>query len=209
MDTITKFYNIDLSQPSPIYIEGDRMSLPLLFKELGFKIGAEIGVLEGDFSSYICKTLPDAKIYSIDPWSFYPTHKNFRKQRDHDRAYERAQRILHVYPNNTIIKKWSVDAAKDFEDESLDFVFIDGDHEFQAITNDIAVWLKKIRKGGIISGHDYGRSHDGQFGNVKDVVLAWTFSKKVVPWFVLETAPYMNNRDSGDYRETSWFWLKS
>jgi hypothetical protein len=208
MDTIAKYYNIDLNQPSPIYIAGDRLSLPPLFRSLGYKTGVEIGVLEGVFSEILCKELPEATIYSVDPWLFYPTHKNFRKQKDHDRNYKNAVERLAPYPNNKIIRKWSVEAARDFENESIDFVFIDGDHEFQAITNDIAEWIKKVKKGGIISGHDYGRSHDGQFGNVKDVVLAWTFSKKVAPWFVLEEEAYMNNRDSGAYRETSWFWMK-
>ena len=208
LEFVKGYFKIDLNQPSPIYISGDRLMLPSLFKGLGAKKGVEIGVLEGVFSEILCKEMPDTTIFSVDPWLFYPMHKNARKQRDYDKIYPRAVQRLSVYPNNKIIKKWSVDASKDFEDESLDFIFIDGDHEFQAITNDIACWIKKIKKGGIISGHDYGRSYDGQFGNVKDVVLAWTFSKKVNLWFVLETEPYMNNRESRDYRETSWFWVK-
>ena len=211
MDTINyiaKKYNIDIAQPSPIYMAADRGILPVLFRELGLKVGAEVGVLEGVFSEVLCKEMPEAKIYSIDPWVFYPVHKNFRKQKDYDRIYPIAVNRLSAYPNNEIIRKKSVEAAKDFADESLDFVFIDGDHEFQAITNDICEWIKKIKKGGILSGHDYGRSHTGEFGNVKDVVLAYTFSKKISPWFVLEEKAYMNNRDSGAYRETSFFWVK-
>jgi hypothetical protein len=207
-DYIAQKFKLDLSQESPIYICGTRQELPPLFKELGFKTGAEIGVLEGYFSEILCQSNPELKLYSIDAWLFYPIRKNFRKQKDYDRAYVEAKKRLSAYPNDIIIKKWSMDAARDFADESLDFVFIDGNHEFQFITNDIAEWSKKVRRGGIVSGHDFGRSHDGQFGNVKDVVLAWAYSKKIHPWFVFETAPYMNNRESPNYRETSWMWVK-
>lgn len=208
LDYIAQKFKLDLTSQSPIYIEGTRLELPPLFKELGYKTGAEIGVLRGDFSEILCQSNPELKLYSIDAWQFYPIHKNFRKQKDYDRAYEVAKNKLSAYPNNKIIKKWSMDAVKDFPDESLDFVFIDANHEFRYITDDIAEWSKKVKKGGIVSGHDYGRSHDRQFGNVKDVVLAWTSAKAISPWFVFETAAYMNNRESPDYRETSWMWVK-
>ncbi len=48
-----------------------------------------------------------------------------------------------------------MDALEDFEDNSLDFVYIDGDHNFKHISEDIYEWTKKVRSGGIVSGHDY------------------------------------------------------
>lgn len=208
LDYIAKKYQLDLNEPSPIYISGTRLELPPLFKELGFKYGAEIGVLGGYFSEVLCRSSPTLRLYSIDAWSFYPIHKNFRKQKDYDRAYDLAKKRLSAYPNNRIIKKWSMDAVGDFADESLDFVFIDANHEFRYVTDDIAEWSKKVKRGGIVSGHDFGRSKDRRFGNVKDVVIAWTSAKAISPWFVFETQKYMNNHESPDYRETSWFWIK-
>ena len=208
LDYIFQKFNLNKDEKSPIYIEGTRDLLPGLFNELGFKVGAEIGVLEGVFSEILSREMPQAHIYSIDPWTFYPMRKNARKQKDYDRIYPRAVERLSVYPNNEIIKGDSIVTAATFADECLDFVFIDGNHEFQAITNDICEWVKKVKKGGILSGHDYGNSHDRQFGNVKDVVNAYTMSKRITPLFVIETAPYMNNRDSEAYRETSFFWVK-
>ncbi len=58
----------------------------------------------------------------------------------------------------------SVEAAKLFEGESLDFVFIDADHEYEAIKADIAAWLPKVKIGGVIAGHDIG------WGGVKQAV---------------------------------------
>ena len=54
----------------------------------------------------------------------------------------------------TIIED-SVEAAKDFEDESVDFVFIDADHTYEGCLRDITAWYPKVKYGGVIAGHDY------------------------------------------------------
>jgi predicted O-methyltransferase YrrM len=48
-----------------------------------------------------------------------------------------------------------MDAISDFEDSSLDFVYIDANHTYEAATEDIREWSKKVRPGGIVAGHDY------------------------------------------------------
>ncbi len=45
--------------------------------------------------------------------------------------------------------------AEIYKDKSIDFVFIDGDHSYDAVIKDIKAWLPKIKTGGILSGHDY------------------------------------------------------
>ncbi len=197
-------YKIDLNQQSPFTINCDRIKdLPILFKELGFKKGAEIGVLKGVYSEQLCKSNPELKLYSVDAWEFYPLKNNFRRPWMYPPIYEEAKKMLSAYKNNEIIRKWSQDAVKDFADESLDFVFIDADHEFQHFTNDLAEWGKKVRKGGIISGHDFGPSPKDKketFCHVKEVVYAWTASHGIHPWFILESPT--------NERENSWMWVK-
>jgi predicted O-methyltransferase YrrM len=56
------------------------------------------------------------------------------------------------------IRASSLDAARRFEDRSLDWVFIDADHAYRAVRADIAAWAPKLRDGGLLSGHDYGRA---------------------------------------------------
>lgn len=51
------------------------------------------------------------------------------------------------------INSW--DVATKYNNESLDFVFLDGDHSYNGLKKDIAAWLSKVKKGGIISGHDF------------------------------------------------------
>ena len=100
-----------------------------------------------------------------------------------------------------------MDAVKTFEDGSLDFVFIDGNHAFEYVTEDIAEWSKKVRKGGIISGHDYFRSRSGVYIHVKDVVQGWTYSHGIHPWFILE-GKFETNTGLIDNKWKSWMWVK-
>lgn len=54
-----------------------------------------------------------------------------------------------------VVRQFSVDASKLYEDNSLDFVFIDGDHKYDAVVSDIQAWLPKVKSKGILAGHDY------------------------------------------------------
>ena len=62
----------------------------------------------------------------------------------------------------------SWDAAVNFADESIDFVFIDADHSYESVKKDIEAWLPKIRKNGIISGHDYGNGNPSEVKQAVD-----------------------------------------
>lgn len=53
------------------------------------------------------------------------------------------------------IRMTSVEAAGLYENASLDFVFIDGDHTYEGVKADLIAWKDKIRPGGIIAGHDF------------------------------------------------------
>ena len=210
MDTlgyICEKFDIDLNKKSPFKINcGRRRDLPKLFNELGFKVGAEIGVLRGEWSVNLFHFIPDLKLYGIDKWGHYPTYRDFRSQRKLDECYEDAKNRLKDH-DCELIKKWSMDAVKDFEDESLDFVFIDGNHTFEYVTEDIAHWSKKVRKGGIVSGHDYFRSRSGVYIHVKDVVQGWTYAHGIHPWFVLE-GKFEKKTGLVDNKWKSWMWVK-
>jgi predicted O-methyltransferase YrrM len=57
-----------------------------------------------------------------------------------------------------VIQASSIDASASFDAESLDWVFIDADHSYASVLADIRAWGPKLRRGGLISGHDYGRA---------------------------------------------------
>lgn len=115
----------------------NRTELAKHFAELGFKKGAEIGVFKGYYSQVLCENIPSLKLYCIDL------------------VIQKLTKDKLSPFNCELIEKSSMDAVKDFEDESLDFVFIDANHYYENVKNDIEEWTKKVRKGGIVSGHDY------------------------------------------------------
>jgi len=125
-----------------------RLDLPLfLVKNNLTKIGAEVGVKYGGFSAYILENWPGV-LYSIDKWR-------------HDTDYETAIKTLNKYDNRSIIKRQHSNVAvKEFDDNSLDFCYIDAGHNYKAIKEDISIWYPKVKPGGLFCGDDY--CHDEQ-----------------------------------------------
>lgn len=131
-------------------------------------IGAEVGVERAVFSKVIGKY--STKLYLIDPWQAYRGYREHVSQDKLDNFFkESVERMMGV--NTVFIKAFSLDAVKDFEDESLDFVYIDANHSYENAKADIEAWSKKVKKGGIVAGHDYVRrkGQDHIFG-VKQAV---------------------------------------
>lgn len=132
-----------------------RVDLAKYFNELGFKVGAEIGVAAGKYSRVFCWNIPDIHLYCIDPWKSDPNDLcDYGDENISNRAH--AKKILKPF-NVTFIEKDSIKALEDFEDNSLDFVYIDANHSFDYVIQDLINWNKKVKSGGIISGHDYYR----------------------------------------------------
>ena len=72
-----------------------------------------------------------------------------------DTIYERFVRNTSPYPFVTPMRMTSLEAAREFEDDSVDWVFIDGLHTFGAVRADIRAWGRRIKPGGVVSGHDH------------------------------------------------------
>ena len=94
------------------------------------------------------QNIKDIDLMSVDSWA-----KKASKA-----SYEIAVEVLSNY-NVKIIKEPSVIASLSVPDNSLDFVHIDAKHTFDYCMEDLITWSRKVKKGGIISGHDYDRSH--------------------------------------------------
>jgi len=154
----------------------DRNGLPLLLNEKNLTgTGAEIGVWFGQFSDWILANSQLSCLFSIDPWEAYDTGRlngQTITQEQQDEAYQTTKNLLEKYGDRSqIIKKTSAETAKDIADDSLDFIFIDGDHSYDACKQDLEIWYPKLKSGGIFSGHDFisGKFRWGTFG-VKDAV---------------------------------------
>lgn len=172
-----------------------RHDLAKYFNELGFKLGAEIGVFDGYYSEILCKNIADLKLYSIDAWKTYTGYKDHKLQSSMNKAHTMAIRRLKPY-DCKIIKKFSIDAVNDFKDRSLDFVYIDGNHEYNYIKQDIEQWSEKVRKGGIVAGHDYNE--------VAQAVNEYTENHK----YILNIIPYYPSIERVDDKQSNWFFHK-
>lgn len=183
-----------------------RNDLPDFFVKLGFKVGAEIGVKKGEFSEIICQA--GLKLYGIDPYLMYDDYVEPETQESLNQAMKKAAARLKNY-DFIPIKKSSVDALQDFADESLDFVYIDGNHSFKFVTEDIFEWSKKVKKGGVISGHDYVymANRNSHFVHSKYVVDAYTKAFSIPSWYVIGRKEKIRGEKRDTYR--SWFWIQN
>jgi len=175
---------------------GDRIMIAELFQELGFKVGAEIGVYMGHYSTVICQKNPEAKLYCIDPWDAYYYYTQTSKEKAEGIYAEFVKNIGPFKNQIELVRKISMEAVKEFKDDSLDFIYIDGLHDFDNIMLDLIHWVPKVRVGGIVSGHDYA---PGYMLGVIPAVDVYTRMHNVSMYYVT------NER----HRElNSFFWVK-
>lgn len=184
-------------QVSPVRVPRMKRNptLAKLFDQFGFKVGAEIGVKRGRFSEVFCRDMKCLeKYYAIDPWMEYWEVNNQKVRNEKANAwYQDACRRLNKYHFATVVRKTSEEASKYFDDNSLDFVYIDANHSFDYIMQDLILWGRKVRPGGIISGHDYFRFRNA---GVVPAVDVYTQQHQVQEWFIT------------DEKEASFFWVK-
>lgn len=197
LEYFLKKYNIDASQPSPIAVRLSRWGMAGLFQELNFTTGAEIGTEHGSYAEKLCRANPQLKLYCVDPYLAIPYYEGYKEQEEVNTFYEAAKVKLSGH-NCEILKMTSMEAVKKFEPNSLDFVFIDGNHHFEFVVNDIIHWSRIVKPGGIVYGHDYS----DQF-HVREAVNAFMGASKIAPWFILHRGgklidSWMYVRQEGD-----------
>lgn len=155
----------------------------------------EIGSYKGKSSSFMAVEIANSGKYinfdCVDTWAGSPEHQAggdledpdvvndkmfdiFKQNMDPVKSYYRAKRMT------------SLEAAATYEDNSLDFVFIDADHSYEAVRADIIAWWPKVKPGGIISGHDYHMGAPGVInasnellGYVRVTGSCWWHKKQV------------------------------
>lgn len=122
------------------------------------KIGAEIGIAGGQHINHLLKTTKLEKIYGVDPYVevTWNTGVDVSEFGGLDSVYDAVKDSLADFNERIeLVRKPSIDAADDFEDESLDFVFIDAMHDYENCLMDIKSWEPKVKSGGFVMGHDW------------------------------------------------------
>ena len=121
-------------------------------------IVAEIGVWVGGHSKLICNISEPKELHLIDPWEWNAqcadAHYKGEVKVEHDEAYQEAVNRLSVFPGVEFHRMTSTLGSKKFPDEYFDWVYIDGDHRYDAVINDLNIWRSKVKPGGYLTGHD-------------------------------------------------------
>lgn len=185
-----------------------RDDLPQFFVDMGFKVGAEIGVDKGEFSQKFC--MAGLNLYAIDPWKYDTDYQDSRTQERLDFLYEHTKRVLAPYQNVTIIRKTSMEAVADIANESLDFVYIDGNHQLKYVIEDLVEWSKRLKPGGVICGHDYIYTNPRTAAGICHVIYAvnaYTGAYKIDNWYLLGRKEPKEGEKRDKWR--SWMWRKS
>ncbi|QQG47692.1 MAG: class I SAM-dependent methyltransferase [Candidatus Woesebacteria bacterium] len=185
--------------------DSSRNELPEFFKQLGFKTGAEIGVFTGRNLVLYCHA--GLTMYGIDPWASYQGYRAPRRLED---MYLTTIKRIAQYSNCSIIRKTSMDALLDIQNNSLDFVYIDANHTFGYVAMDLMKWYDKVKSGGIIAGHDYhkviGSKTNGSHTNdVTFIIEAFVKAKNITNWYILGREKSITGRRVDDILSYMFF----
>jgi hypothetical protein len=152
--------------------------IPSLIKKFELKKLAEVGVAFGGHLENILENTKLEKAYAIDPYilfesstdSFSYMQENY-KQTDYDNLFFFVIERFRKYEKRVdIMRETSLNASEKIENGFLDIVFIDAEHTYKGVKEDISLWENKVRSGGIISGHDYDHPN---FPGVKLALDEW------------------------------------
>lgn len=184
-----------------------RQNIYQLFNELGFRTGAEIGLFRGRNARQMFREIPNLMLYGVEPYADQPTSTRHKTPPRYDRN-KRMMNDRMKGRNITVIEKFSEEAVQDIPYHSLDFVYIDGDHSYDYVMTDIILWARRVRPGGIVSGHDYILPGDYRHKydiNVKEAVDDYVRIHNIGSFYLTDKTAGVNKSD----RCPSWFFVKT
>ena len=128
-----------------------------MVKRHGWTRGAELGLCNGDTFLHLLDRCPNLTMIGVDLWEAQPSNDGPENYvgKDHKGREARVRSGAERHGGRAIIiKDWTLNAANQIDNDSLDFVFIDADHSEDGVRADILAWLPKIKDSGWILGHD-------------------------------------------------------
>lgn len=120
----------------------------------------EVGTAAGRNIEGLLDTLDEdypIEIWCVDPYERYPGYENCpcAQRKALQKNKNKAINTMFKLDNVKWLQMMSDEAASYFVDEALDMVYIDGNHSYEYVKEDLLLWWPKVREGGILSGHDY------------------------------------------------------
>lgn len=154
-----------------------RSDLAKLFSHLGLNVGVEVGVASGEFSEEILSQW-NGYLYMVDCWE-HQSEDVYQDISNHkpnvmEQVFANAVKVTQKFPGRAgLVRKYSVQGAKFVSGlhEEIGFVYIDANHAYDYVIQDLEAWYPLVKDGGVVAGHDYldGLSHNTQFGVVSAV----------------------------------------
>lgn len=120
---------------------------PFLIDKRGYRVGIEVGVDHGMFSEVLLRRSGLEVLYSVDSWA---------NEVGLARVNEVAERLRRFGPRSRIRQCTSAEFAASMIPGQADFVYLDADHSYESVVEDIAMYWPIVRSGGCLAGHDYG-----------------------------------------------------
>jgi|LakMenE18May11ns_1017448.scaffolds.fasta_scaffold9922507_4 predicted O-methyltransferase YrrM len=150
----------------------------------------EIGSYKGQSTVYMAVEIANSNkkidFYAIDTWEGSTENIDrlspYFNQNINDLYTTYLKNIEKVKKYICNIKSKSVEAAKLFSDESIDIVFIDACHEYKSVCEDILTWLPKVKRGGLLAGHDYNHGWPGVNAAVDEILGAHNIKTQEYCW---------------------------
>jgi len=143
------------SETKPTWLPGE--GIPSLLDKNAELKGIEIGVDHGVTTEYLLKSLPKLTLIGVDPYTMYDDWTGPTVPADdRENALTIMKNRTSPYSDRfTHVRKTSDDALSMFEDDSFDFIFIDGLHTYKQVLLDCRNYWPKLKKGGLFCGHDF------------------------------------------------------
>ena len=159
-------------------------------------MGVEIGVKFGNHAKRILNNLPIEKLYLIDPYDNLVERGFFWKQEYNDCFNEAKNNLLQFKEKIEFIKKKS-EYASDNVPDNLDFVYIDGNHTYKYVKKDIELYYTKVKKGGVIGGHDIWSL------NIFIAILGFTLKKRLIANLYLKNPDWWIIKNKTNTKESN------
>ena len=150
----------------PLYVQAQRMMSSRTRADFGHLlnylkldgVAAEIGVHKGYFAKEMLSIWNGSLYLLIDPWQSTKFASYCVEVEECESIMEEAKSRLSIFGERAyFLRKFSIDAARIIADNSLDFVYIDGLHDYYNVMLDMMAWWPKVRKGGVMAGHDFNQ----------------------------------------------------
>jgi len=141
-----------------VKLDIDRLELIKQLKHEFTGKGVEVGTFKGEFAKQILDSTDiDLKLFMVDVWmGLGDEYKDASNHNIHITAYADTMKSIEGHEHRAImIRTDSLRGSMMFEDKSLDFVYIDANHAYDYVVEDIKLWYPKVKHGGYLMGHDY------------------------------------------------------